>query len=1384
MDSNMSEYEKKISELRSRLKKVKSSNSRKSRDIEAISTEIERLENEVYTNTTSDSFDQELEQVEALIAKNQMIYKENSNKLLEIHNEMLDISASENLGNFSVEDFAKNDDERKKKYEKLSGLYDSYGRVKRDTLERKKTLAALVRKRNKLKKDMELSDSLHIGASQYREITDTLRKRKIVISILEQDSYLASIIKKPYKEQTPDERKAIKAAKEEIIKKISEEIQRGATISESIEILYSLDTEMILKKKPREVKMNLEELKNIVNSSDGAVVRFVGYQEKKEPLKAPDDMLLSSQGEIIDKAMNSVYTYSKNYHVLKGKDDTKGYTGEESKEFIDSIRGTLPGVNEQEIRALANRYAMAYHDYRDMVSNARNYTGEDIGAANDKVESARIEIENYIKNYYQEAKANQGKDDKDGQKDFSDMTKEELEKEIEKLEDQIAMGRTQGIDVTDLEEQLKLATSEFDKKDINPNLSNPNPDFDFSEMDIDDLRNSRGNIHNQLMIGQAQGKDISDLAEQLNAIDSEIARREKGKQKTLNPTTPNPGNPDFDFSEMDIDDLRNSRGNIHNQLMIGQAQGKDISDLAEQLNAIDTEIARREKEDQKTAAPKPGYPDFDISEMDLDDLKNYRGNIHNLLMIGQAQEKDISDLAERLNAIDNEIARREKEDQKTAAPKPGYPDFDISEMDLDDLKNYRGNIHNLLMIGQAQEKDISDLAERLNAIDNEIARREKEEQMATQPTVAPTTASHTTAPNTASHTTAPNTASHTTAPNTASHTTAPNTASHTTAPNTASHTTAPNTASHTTAPKKTTKPTVYSVQSILAKLTKDLDVGKKDVKRYNASNIKVRNTFKEELHSGNVLYNVVHVVPTIFKTTVGFFRKLGAKIMLKDDAKKMVETLKSRINDLSEDELQFLFDNYRGNAIVQDMNLQINDLLQAKLKEFGLAKVEKLNDDIKKNYSELFTLVGQINALDNKTDKASIAKKQELYAKASVFVKKILDSRKDANSLLSGGIHGQEEDFKAAATKMNYVGLRFSKIDDFDSELQQRLGETELRMNQAIAADEPKATVDKFLELEALYSKNTEVKKSIVGRRSVGAKCYSPLAEELNYKDDPFIKDLFTTIAVTSATVSAFRALSAQKMINEHNQQLSQANSNNQATIDYVHQTGNDIASRRETFAEGMKAQGYGDTLGTANLGERYSLDGSNWHLGSDTYRSLDSHFHQISSDNFANVSSQLNDVVSKYGQGTITNAQALQEIAKISSSSNNAFMNLVTQSKEVLSNYTASHPQFDLSAVQGSIDYLVNHTDAIANMNQSMVDVTNLGGGLADVTLQQLEPLTAMPGLYSSLIAAASSAALASGVSKSMRKKDREKYAEELSQMIMEGYGQELEENEKGHYL
>ena len=50
-----------------------------------------------------------------------------------------------------------------------------------------------------------------------------------------------------------------------------------------------------------------------------------------------------------------------------------------------------------------------------------------------------------------------------------------------------------------------------------------------------------------------------------------------------------------------------------------------------------------------------------------------------------------------------------------------------------------------------------------------------------------------------------------------------------------------------------------------------------------------------------------------------------------------------------------------------------------------------------------------------------------------------------------------------------------------------------------------------FIENELLLSKNTKIQGSLLGRRSTGEKYYSPLVSQLDYRDDPFIRDLFTT---------------------------------------------------------------------------------------------------------------------------------------------------------------------------------------------------------------------------------------------------------------------------------
>ena len=69
---------------------------------------------------------------------------------------------------------------------------------------------------------------------------------------------------------------------------------------------------------------------------------------------------------------------------------------------------------------------------------------------------------------------------------------------------------------------------------------------------------------------------------------------------------------------------------------------------------------------------------------------------------------------------------------------------------------------------------------------------------------------------------------------------------------------------------------------------------------------------------------------------------------------------------------------------------------------------------------------------------------------AAECVQLIINDRKLANSLLSSGVHGLEEDFKAVETKLSYVGMRFAKTNDFDNELQHKLGEYGKKLNTAI----------------------------------------------------------------------------------------------------------------------------------------------------------------------------------------------------------------------------------------------------------------------------------------------------------------------------------------------
>ena len=588
----------------------------------------------------------------------------------------------------------------------------------------------------------------------------------------------------------------------------------------------------------------------------------------------------------------------------------------------------------------------------------------------------------------------------------------------------------------------------------------------------------------------------------------------------------------------------------------------------------------------------------------------------------------------------------------------------------------------------------------------------------------------------------------------------------------------------TEAPKKETPK--RGLITILDEITDGLDLKAKDGKRYKASNIKCFKGFKEELKSGNYLYNIVHLVPAIVKLPFSLIRKASGKIMLRAESKKNIKTLKERISKLSEEDLMTIYKEYRGSRVIQEGFPSIlNTLLEERIQQFAMSKVSQINSELEQRYAKAFASIRELEGLERLIhDPKTSAEDKKKYEQAKKDLLKgqaqnIAAIRKGyiaANEWMSGGSHGFSEDMKAATTKLSVVGKRFAKDHDLDRELLHRQAQLEQAEMRAIADGNDEMALRTFIQAETLLSQNTEISGSIFGRRSTGKKYYSPLAEQLDYRDDPFVRDLFTTIAVTSAaisTVQSIRAAKEQADIMAENQRI--MDRNNQ-TMDQVNQMGADIAGKRGTMMEGMEAQGMEDTLAGANEIERAVLDKTDWGLGTKAYRTADNAGHAYYTSFYDGTKAAYENIAQQYAAGQINQAQAMQMMADLTTKTHQTFGNINDACLDILRPYAQTHPQFDLTGVQGAMEYLQANPDAFQAMNQAMVDVTNAGDVLASMQLEQLIPLTTLPStIRTTIINGAATAALASNINNTMGAK-KHTYGNEVTEMVEE-YAEEQAE-------
>ena len=234
-----------------------------------------------------------------------------------------------------------------------------------------------------------------------------------------------------------------------------------------------------------------------------------------------------------------------------------------------------------------------------------------------------------------------------------------------------------------------------------------------------------------------------------------------------------------------------------------------------------------------------------------------------------------------------------------------------------------------------------------------------------------------------------------------------------------------------------------------------------DGKRYKASDIHVLKQFKDELHSGNYLYNVVHFVPGVIKAIGAGIYKFASKLFLSRKGRQAMEEVEKRLNgeseneecNLTEKDLEILFNEYIGTNVIEAKNDALNPLIIRKLREYGIQKAMKINEEITQRYNGFITAMNQIKLRkeqlnDSPENKAQLEDEiNELYKFAAGLAREIRALKIEGNKILSGGgVHSLEEDFKAASTKMNYVGLGFTKEFGTDPELRQKMSELEIKL--------------------------------------------------------------------------------------------------------------------------------------------------------------------------------------------------------------------------------------------------------------------------------------------------------------------------------------------------
>ena len=321
-----------------------------------------------------------------------------------------------------------------------------------------------------------------------------------------------------------------------------------------------------------------------------------------------------------------------------------------------------------------------------------------------------------------------------------------------------------------------------------------------------------------------------------------------------------------------------------------------------------------------------------------------------------------------------------------------------------------------------------------------------------------------------------------------------------------------------------------SIDSIVERVTKGLIPSTDGESTYKPIHLKASSKFIQELQTGEWVYNIIHAVPTVGKTTYEFLEKLSSQLVSSGKANEGLNELARRLrDDLSEEDVNALFREYKDSDLKNHLNNPINIVIIDRLKSFGLDHIQRIHLQLQRQYTSLYSLLGQIKPLEEKIGSGRLSEndryaylnaRRQYIGRVAGIIKKIEEERKAVSIILSSGIPGIEAGYQ----KENYPFIERGNVslEQFDPELKERYHEYQEEFEEALEKNNPDTIVSGFMGLESCSFRQNDVARSLVGRKSVGTKYFSSFAREFYYQDDVFAKDLFTMVSDSVAVVGSY----------------------------------------------------------------------------------------------------------------------------------------------------------------------------------------------------------------------------------------------------------------------